>query len=773
MSADRIAGDRRDPVATYRIQLTAAFGFAEVVEVLDEIADLGVSHLYLSPIGRAMAGSTHGYDWVPPPRVAPELGGLDALRALRRAATERGLGIIVDIVPNHTGVADALQNPWFGDLLRYGSASRYATWFDVDFADDNGADGKIALPVLAADGDLSVLAVDDGHLRYHDHVFPTAPGTSASGTPVDIHERQHYRLVPWNSGLIGYRRFFTVNELAGLRQEDPEVYTATHRWLIDLIDDDVIDGLRVDHPDGLWDPQAYLQRLRGDVGDHHPIYIEKILAPDEDLEPSLPVEGTTGYDQLRVIDAVFTAATGVIELDEVHDRFTGLSGDSAWLQAAERDRKLAVLGEQFPAESRRLVHAITHSDPDADDSAIASAVGELIADLGVYRADYPSLRRRLVDTADQIAERTPQLAPALHRVVAATATPGAASSRLAQTCGAVTAKSVEDSLFYRTARLVSAQEVGGDPAHPSLSVREFHEHNVRRARNWPRAMTALSTHDTKRGEDVRARIAILAQVPERWSMLAQQIWSRTPPPHDLTGYFLLQNIIGVWPTDRPVDETLRARLRAYAQKAAREAGLRTTWTDVDDAFERDLAIWIDDVTSGPTGAAIASFVETITPAWRSESLARKAISLLGPGVGDIYQGTQWWEDSLVDPDNRRPVDHRRDTDHPKARLIRTALRVRSDHPGAFGPGGTYVPIHGDGPGADHVVAFGRGVADDVQVVVVTARFTYSLSDADQARTSLTLPPGRWVDAATGETHGGTATLAELRAVGPVAILSTR
>ncbi|MFI8770646.1 malto-oligosyltrehalose synthase [Gordonia sp. NPDC062954] len=769
-------GGQREPVATYRIQLTPDFGFADVIGILDHLVSLGISHVYLSPIGRATAGSTHGYDWVPPPAVSPTLGGLDGLRELRAAARTAGLGLIVDIVPNHTGVADVTQNPWFSDLLRYGSASRYASWFDVDFSTANGADGKIALPVLAADGDLSPLTVSDGHLHYYDHAFPITPGSAAAGNPIDVHERQHYRLVPWNSGLIGYRRFFTVNELAGLRQEEPAVYAATHDWLLDLIDEDLIDGVRVDHPDGLWDPQSYLRRLRSDVGERRLLYIEKILAPDEPLEPSLPVDGTTGYDQLRIIDGVFTAPSGIVELGEIHERITGQPGDSDWLHRTERARKLATLREMFPTEHRRLVRAITHSDPSADAAAVADATAELIAELGVYRADYPALRSRLERVASAIAVRIPRLAEALELVVRATASPGAATSRLAQTCGAVTAKSVEDSLFYRTARLVSAQEVGGDPADPAVSIRDFHAHNIRRGTQWPWAMTTTATHDTKRGEDVRARIAILTQVPERWSMVVSDLWKMAPPPDDLTGYFLLQNIIGVWPVQGPVDDILRTRITDYATKAAREAGLHTTWTEVNEEFESDLAEWIIAITTGTAAQTISALVTEITPSWQSETLGRKLIALLGPGVGDIYQGTQWWDDSLVDPDNRRPVDHNRSTEHPKTHLIQAALRARTAHPTAFGAGGDYTPIHADGRGADHVIAFARGASGRAEVIVIATRLTHSLSDTGRAATTLTLPTGRWEDVlgpAPGRTiDGGVPTaLTELATFHGVALLT--
>lgn len=760
-----------EPLATYRIQLTPEFGFDETIAVLDHLVELGISHVYLSPIGTAMPGSTHGYDWLPPPSVAEALGGLDGLRALRTETSRRGLGLIIDIVPNHTGVADALANPWFTDLLTHGVESAYADYFDINVSIDNGADGKIALPVLAADGDLEPLRIIDGRLHYYDHAYPIAPGTGDVGTPMEVHARQHYRLVPWNSGLIGYRRFFTVNELAGLRQEDPAVYDATHTWIRDLLAEDLIDGVRVDHPDGLWDPQTYLRRLRVDLGPDKLIYIEKILAPDEPLEPTLPVDGTTGYDQLRIIDGLFTAPSGVVELGEIHQQLTGQEGDGAWLHRTEHSRKLTTLAEMFPTEHRRLVRAITHSDPTADDDLVREASAEVIAGLGVYRADYPSLRPRLERVVGDLIARSPRLASALTTILSTTASPGAATSRLAQTCGAVTAKSVEDSLFYRTARLVSAQEVGGDPADPTIGLKQFHAHNVSRAHQWPRAMTAQSTHDTKRGEDVRSRIAMIAQVPGRWSLLVNRVFQSAPPPDRFTGYFLLQNIIGVWPVDSPVSDNLRERLKDYARKATREAGLWTSWTEVDEEFEAAVSAWIGAVTAPPTAPAIDEFVGQIAANGEAEALARKAISILAPGVPDIYQGTEWWDDSLVDPDNRRAVDYRQSMDHPKVSLIRTALSVRRDHADAFGTSGTYVPIHAEGPAADHAVVFARGVESGPRVIVATARFTHSLLETAAAATTVTLPDGIWIDAVSGQTHGSTTNLASLRANGPVAVLT--
>ncbi len=749
--------------------MNADFTFADVVSTLDHLVDLGVSHVYLSPIGTAATGSTHGYDWLPPPTVSDILGGLDGLRELRRAATERGLGLIIDIVPNHTGIAE--RSPTRGSPTccatdRIRSTRRSSTWTSP----------RTTAPAARSPCPSSrptatwVRSRSTGTATCATTTTPS-PSPRAPGThPRGNHARQHYKLVPWNSGLIGYRRFLTVNELAALRQEDPVVYDATHQWLRDLAAEDLIDGVRVDHPDGLWDPQHYLQRLRSDMGDDRLIYIEKILAPDEPLEPSLPVEGTTGYDQMRVIDGLFVAPSGVVQLTELHEHLTGETGDGRWIEAVEHRQKLTTLRESFPTELRRLVRTITHADPAADSEAIAEACGELIAALGVYRADYPSLRSRLETAAVKIAAERPELTRPLGAVVRATRSPGAASSRLAQTCGAVTAKSVEDSLFYRTARLVSAQEVGGDPANPALSVADFHEHNEARARLWPLAMTATSTHDTKRGEDVRARIALLSQVPERWSLLIEKVWLNTEIPDGLTAYFLLQNIFGVWPTDGIVTDELRTRLVEYARKACREAGLHTSWTEIDEEFEVSVERWIDEVTTTPVAAAVTELVRRVTPAWEQEALARKAIAILGPGVPDIYQGTEWWEDSLVDPDNRRPVDFSRPPDHPKTAMVRNALRVRAEHPEAFGPSGTYTGLPVDGAAHDHGVAFARGTGECASVVVITARFTHSLDPVSAAATTIELPAGRWRDVRGGAIHEGTVDLHTARAGHPVAIL---
>jgi len=342
--------------------------------------------------------------------------------------------------------------------------------------------------------------------------------------------------------------------------------------------------------------------------------------------------------------------------------------------------------------------------------------------------------------------------------------------RLQQFTGPLMAKGVEDTVFYVYNRLLSLNEVGAGPVQFGIDLDEFDAFNQQRASCWPHAMNASATHDTKRGEDVRARIALLAQVPERWSLAVDRIWRATSIPDSLSCYFLLQNIFGVWPLDGRVSDALRSRLYDYAQKAMREAGLRTTWTEVDEQFETAIRDWIDDVTTGPVADILTGLVSRVSDSWKQEALARKAIAILGPGFPDIYQGTEWWDDSLVDPDNRRPVDFTQPSDHPKTAVVRAGLRLRADHAAAFGSEGTYRSLTAAGPAADHAIAFSRGDGRVARVVLITARFTHSLR-ADSARaTAITLPTGRWRNALSGEIHTDAVDLATARARGPVAML---
>ena len=778
-------------LSTYRLQMRGdAFTFADAVSIVDYLDGLGISHVYLSPLLTATTGSNHGYDVVDPSTVSPALGGRAGFEHLVREVRSRGMGVIVDIVPNHVGVGDPRQNAWWWDVLRRGRDSAYASFFDIDWSEDNGADGRIALPVLGSADAVQELTVDrtgdEPVLAYYDKRFPIAPGTD-DGTPAEIHARQAYRLVPWDSGLIGYRRFFTVDDLAAVRVEDPRVFDAVHAQVASWIDDDLVDGLRVDHPDGLADPSAYLERLRSLIGPQRWLVIEKILAEGEPLDMTLPVDGTTGYDALDELAAVFVDPRGDKALTAVSRTYTGSDGDAAWLHSQERDLKCSVLRSGLAPEVARLVRAIRKdtagygaagSAQELSDAVLRDAVTTVAARVPVYRADYAPLATMLPRIVGEVAREEPDLEPALRMLTTALAAGGEAAARFGQVCGAATAKAVEDCLFYRAARLVSLQEVGGQPGRFSLGAAEFHLSWTQRARRLPRAMTTLSTHDTKRSEDVRARIGVLSQVSDLWSQRLGEWNAIAPPPDAAIGLFLWQTLFGVWPADGVVTGELRERLHNYATKALRENGTRSTWTEVDAEFEGAVTDWLDAVCGGPVGVALTGLVAELEQHVAAASLGQKLLQLLGPGVPDVYQGTELWDDSLVDPDNRRPVDFairkgllgESGSVPAKFTVVKSALRLRREKSESF-VDGAYVPLFAAGPGAEHVLAFGRGpTADDVDVLALSMRHTAALAATGWGDTVFHLPPGSWTDALSGRQFSGTVRPADLFAALPVAAL---
>ncbi|AOW92822.1 malto-oligosyltrehalose synthase [Rhodococcus sp. WMMA185] len=769
--------------ATYRLQLRGDhFTLTDAAAVADYLDDLGVSHVYLSPILTATAGSTHGYDVTDVTRVSPALGGRAALLALSEELRCRGMGIVVDLVPNHVGVAKPHQNPWWWDVLTHGHSSEYAEYFDIDWDEDNGVDGRLALPVLGSDADLETLTLDrsgtEPLLAFHEHRFPVAPGTDGTD-PRSVHDAQHYRLVPWDSGLIGYRRFFTISDLACIRQEDPRVFEAAHRELRDWVSGGLIDGVRVDHPDGLSDPAGYLARLRAVIGADRWLVIEKILAHTEPLDTTLPIDGTTGYDALAELGGVFLEPSGAAPLTALSAAKTGDRGDAAWLSEQEVAIKRTVATSGLAPEVGRLVRAILAETGSACGSdLLREAVVDVIAAMPVYRSDYRPLAGLAGRVIGDIARHEAEWAEPLDALAAALINQGEAATRFHQVCGAVMAKSVEDCLFYRTARLTSLQEVGGNPARMGIAPAEFHLASAERATRWPRAMTTLSTHDTKRGEDVRARIGVLTQVPHLWAGCVDR-WERiAPPPDPVTGLFMWQTLFGVWPVDgRAAAEVpgFRDRIHAYAEKAVREAGARTSWNDVDADFERDLHLWLDTVIDGAVGKSIGSLCTQLARHGWSDALGQKLLQLCGPGIPDVYQGTELWADSLVDPDNRRLVDYdlrRRTlrelrippvdaTGAAKMHVVRAALRLRRERPESF-VGGSYTPIFGTGQAATHVVGFARGPAGArPDIVAVATRHSVALDgvalgDVQLGRpgwgdTTVALPEGTWTDRLTGET----------------------
>ena len=838
---------RRPLSSTYRLQLRTpssdpagrGFTLADARDLVPYLCDLGVGAVYLSPILTAVPGSTHGYDVTDPTTVSPELGGTDGLRALRAACREHGLGLVVDIVPNHLGVDRPAANPWWWDVLRRGPESPYFSFFDVDSAADNGADGKIVIPVLGSPDDVADLVVvgpdhtpgAGAELRVHEHRFPVAPGTghaspaahgdAAHGDAArEIHDRQHYRLVHWREPLLGYRRFFTVTGLAGVRQEDPAVFDATHAEVRRWCEEDLVDGVRVDHPDGLADPVGYTRRLRELVGDRW-LLLEKILAPGdastppEVLEPTMPVDGTTGYDALRLVDHLLVDGRGRARLSELAQQYCGGPGDEAQVHAQSAEIKRQIVSEDLAPELARLVRAVRrdagaggggaggrgggrgagadHVGSDDDEATtgvdphLREALLSVIAATPYYRADYPVLRGTLPAILDELRRRRPELAAALRVVGDALARGGEASVRLAQVTGAATAKAEEDRLFYRLGRLVSLNEVGGSPGRMGLTVEAFHLAMAERAAASPLTMTALSTHDTKRGEDVRARISVLSQVPGEWAGFVAAVFQEFPPPAPDAGYFLLQVIVGVWPERGGPSQELRSRLHVYADKAMREAAVHTTWTDQNAEFESRMHRWIDSLIESGSGL-LGPFVERIAPAGRDNSLVAKAVQLLCPGVPDVYQGTEVWEDSLVDPDNRRFVDFGplrsgavARAGHPKFLLVRDLLRLRREHPVSMA-GGAHLPIPVEGPAAADVVAFLRPLAGTDHdlgggepgpaVGVIARRRTAVMSADDFLGTVVVLPRGVWTVRPDGASLSGRVDVGELLAAVPVVVVRT-
>jgi (1->4)-alpha-D-glucan 1-alpha-D-glucosylmutase len=495
--------------------------------------------------------------------------------------------------------------------------------------------------------------------------------------------------------------------------------------------------------------------------------IEKILAVDEALEPTLPVAGTTGYDALREVTGVFVDPDGESALTALAES-AGL--DYRAMPETLADLKIRIATDTLASELGRLRRCVVAA-AGADDPLLPEAVAAVLSHIGVYRTDYRGLAAILPTAIAETQAAAPQLGPALQVLAAALAHGGEPATRLQQLCGAVTAKAVEDCLFYRDGRLVSLNEVGGEPHRFGVGAAEFHHRAAARARLWPRAMTALSTHDTKRSEDVRARIGVLSQVPSLWAEFVARSEAHVPSPDPATGLFLWQNIFGVWPVTGEVSGHLCDRLHAYAQKAIREAAWHTSWNDPDAAFEDAVHRWLDAVLDGPVASELTRLVARLHPHAESDALGQKLLGLTVPGVPDVYQGTELWDDSLVDPDNRRPVDYSvrraalKALQHPKIRVVSAALRLRRARPDCF-LGGDYLPVLASGPAGDHVVAFRRG--DDVLVAVT--RWTVRLAETGWGDTVVPLPGGSWTDTLTGTAVGGLMPAAELFADLPVALL---
>ena len=826
----------RVPDATYRIQLHKDFRFAEAIQLIPYLARLGISHLYASPFLKARPGSSHGYDVIDHNAVNPEIGTEAELRELMDTLKSHGMGLVPDLVPNHMGVLHA-DNAWWLDVLEKGKGSEYARVFDIDWSR-----GKLLLPVL---GKHYGQALEDGELkleqkngrwsvRYFDHRFPLNARSTRflklkrPKDTLDLHkilEQQHYRLAYWRvaSDEINYRRFFEITDLAGVRQEDRTVFEATHGLILRLAKKGGVDGLRIDHPDGLSDPQQYLERLQETF--RRPwVVVEKILADHEQLRSDWPVHGETGYRFVNLLTGVFVDAENEGRFDRIYQRFTGQY--ERFEDISIRSRHL-IMATTLAAELLMLsgwlarIAAGNRLTRDFTQSGLSKALADIAARFPVYRS-YVSERgvadsdRRWIDWAVKAAKRgsliaDPSIFDFIHGVLTLDAAPPKGtrrqemlrfSMRFQQFTAPVVAKGVEDTAFYRYNRLIALNEVGGHPAHFGVSLKAFHAASEERAKRWPTTLLGSSTHDTKRSEDVRARLGVLSELPSRWRMALRR-WSlinrsqRTgDAPSRGDEYHFYQALIGVWPADTD-------RLKAYMLKAAREAKVHTSWINPNAEYEAALERFVTQSLANPLfRKELDELVPRLAHLGYLVSLSQALIKVASPGVPDYYQGTELWDFSLVDPDNRRPVEYgvrsklldemaksrpapaelvaHLPDGRAKLHVIRQGLAVRKSHAPVF-HGGRYTPLYADSGYEENVIAFSLESGGRCIVAVAPRLFARRLGDAAApigagfwTESRLPLPAGAYVDVMTQHGHnGGAVPLAQLLADFPVALLVRR
>lgn len=709
------------PSGAYRIQLRGTpeehFGFADAAALAPYLSALGVSHVYLSPVLQAAPGSTHGYDVVDHSRLSDELGGAEAFGAMAARFRAHGLRLLVDVVPNHMAIPEerGLNVP-LAAVLAEGPGSPFAKWFDVDW---EAGGGRIVLP---------------------------------------------------GEGVPNYRRFFDISGLIALRQEDPEVFERTHALLLNLVEEGHVHGLRIDHPDGLADPRGYLRRL-SEAAPGAWIVVEKITEGEERLPQDWPCAGTTGYDSLGMVCGLFMDPAGEKPLTDHYVAFTG--GPRDFAEVKHEARRHAATHSQKP-EIDRLLRVLQRVVGERR-PGLERALVELLIAMPVYRAyvvpgeDAP---QQAVDVLNEAAHHArAQLPEELHgdleTVVDLALGRGERTDaefivRFQQTSAPLAAKGVEDTAFYRWNRMAALNEVGGDPARFSVSPEDFHAYCVRLARDWPSTLTTLSTHDTKREEDVRAWLAVLSEMPNEWAEAVDR-WRRLAPGEspmepDLE-YLFWQTLVGAWPL------TI-GRLEEFLVKAMREAKTRTSWVDGDPAYEEAVLTHARAVLADPDLVMdLTEFVSETGAFARVNILGQKLLQLAMPGVPDVYQGCEMTGLALVDPDNRRPVDYGRrrerlqrldtgrspkELDDEKLLVTSRTLRLRRAHPEWFGPGSRHEPVAALGPAAEHVVGFARGEA-----VALATRLPAGLRRrGGWDGTRVDVVQQGWRDVLTGCTHMG-------------------
>jgi (1->4)-alpha-D-glucan 1-alpha-D-glucosylmutase len=781
---------RTEPRATYRVQLREAFDFDAAAAIVPYLEELGISHLYCSPYMQAVEGSTHGYDVVDPTSVSDDLGGDPGLQRLDEALRRARMGQLLDAVPNHMCITDRM-NRWWWSVLRDGRASPDARFFDIDW-DAPSLNGRVLLPVLnaplskvLAEGGLQVARGPGGDLELHyEHsAFPLAAGTAASTGPASMAtlDAQHYVLEDATTGSarVNYRRFFDISSLAGVRVEDPTVREAVLARALALVADGTVDGLRIDHIDGLREPAAFAGWLRAAAPGAW-LIVEKILAVTERLPHAWPIDGTTGYEFGALMTALMVPPDGLAELDSCYTDFTGDRDD---FQTHSQNARREIQETALRAELARLTRvAATAGIDDAHVELV-----ELIAGMPRYRI-YPQPGEGLL-TDDKLAisvaarrarasERCDE--DRLEAILSVLRGDGEVSTgrtelreRFQQVAGAVMAKGVEDTAFYRYARLAALNEVGSDP-DTTRTLDDFHAMCVFNSLEQPATLLATTTHDTKRSEDARLRIALLSEMPSRWREAVAVLHSAAGRhcgdrmPSRQAEYLFYQTLIGASPLNAD-------RASAYMLKASREAKDETSWSEPNAHYEAVLESFVRAmVDDHEVQTEINAVIASMTPEWQILSLSQTLIKLTAPGIPDIYQGSELWDLRLVDPDNRTAVDYamrlrllreangthrvpfmsRLGDGAPKLRLIARALEVRARHVDAFGPGSGYQRVAVSGPRAEHAICFTRMRAD-AQPVTVTVALRWPISlRAGWQDTVVHLPEGRWRDALTGSDIDG-------------------
>lgn len=784
------------PSSTYRIQFRNGMTFEAVTQRIPYLRRLGITHLYASPIFTATSASTHGYDVTNYNEIDPAIGGRDGFARMVDALHAANMGLILDIVPNH--MASSLENSWWRDVIEHGEKSAYAHYFDIDWSQ------RLTLPFL---GDTFEKVLEQGEiairpdpdtgkptLAYFDTFYPLEPSswqgrqaeilaTTDKQAIAQLHDQQPWRLMSWRDAAqnLSYRRFFEVTGLVGVRVEDDAVFDDCHRLILELVHSGAVDGLRVDHIDGLADPAAYLQRLRSKAGEACYITVEKILARGEDLPDAWPVSGTTGYEFIAALAEVLVDDRALDDLRHIWQQAVGQQVD---MRAELRKARVLMVERNFAGEFTRLLTLVNQLARDQEvalsDASIHDALRELLIAFPVYRtygnaqgfntADRELLRRvaaRL--SASEYAPDEQALTFIIRLLTGAddgclSETANTFRSRFQQLTGPLMAKSVEDTLFFRQNMDLALNEVGAEPVQRVFSLTRFHQEMQKRRRLQPDALSSTSTHDTKRGEDARARLYTLTEAPEcwgeqvaRWQQMNQthvKFLNDGTAPKAADTWMLYQALAGVWPPRfSPADvnglKALESRFLEFVEKALREAKLRTDWTDTNEAYETAVLDYARHMLSQENTLFLTDFHTALQPYIRAglvNSLTQTAIKLTAPGVPDIYQGSETLNFSLVDPDNRRLPDFSQLASQLEQAdsqvfskeecwmngqvnqyVTATLLRLRQQLPGLFRRG-DYLPLEAAGEQAEHLIAFARADEEHALLVVAPRWLFHRLSD---------------------------------------------